>query len=358
MKSLAQFFSYMNDINFPYVVLRNFENLPDQIKVDKHNDLDLLVYDLKHFKEIFPGAIEVFPFPRVMYKMEIGGENVCMDVRFVGDGYYPTQFELNILETREFNERGFYTPNPIHFRLALAYHAVHHKGENTYPNHLGDATVLDKFGVDDQLFNSFESAKAYAEKNEGNVDKREGLLSALQRSTIGYVIPSDPSVGRFNQYWRGATSIVTKEDGKILKKQEAWNEYDLIGNEYRILSQLNSRHFPKATKTEEGVELEDCGDRLNVYNLPENWKQQLIEILYELKSNKVLHRDIKPDNLMVKNGVIKLVDFGWARFENDPQDNPPNCLGHPYRPTWGWDDGFSMKKVIKEFEFKKEEQLV
>ena len=43
MRSLEQFFSYMNDIDFPYVVVRNFEKLPDNVEVGEHSDLDLLV---------------------------------------------------------------------------------------------------------------------------------------------------------------------------------------------------------------------------------------------------------------------------------------------------------------------------
>jgi len=48
MQSLTQFFQYMHDVDFPYVVLRNFENLPDSVQSGEHGDLDLLVYDLKH----------------------------------------------------------------------------------------------------------------------------------------------------------------------------------------------------------------------------------------------------------------------------------------------------------------------
>ncbi|XP_066467725.1 serine/threonine-protein kinase 36 isoform X2 [Tiliqua scincoides] len=58
--------------------------------------------------------------------------------------------------------------------------------------------------------------------------------------------------------------------------------------------------------------LEDDG------NLPEEQVQdiasQLISALYYLHSHRILHRDMKPQNILLgKGGVIKLCDFGFAR---------------------------------------------
>lgn len=325
MRSLEQFFSYMNDIDFPYVVLRNFENLPHSVSTGAHGDLDLLVCDLKHFKEIFPDAIPVYPFPRIMHKLTIGELNVYMDVRYLGDGYYPKGFEQSILETRELNPKGFYTPDPLHFRLGLVYHAVHHKNENNYKKWIGNLTIKE-------------------------------MAESLKKSNIGYSDPVDPSVGRFNQYWKGATATVSNEDGRIVKKQTGYMEYSLIENEKRILSSLDAAYFPKVLEAIDGeIILSDCGERLSVENLPQGWKSQLSDIFNILKYKGVQHRDIKPDNLMIKDEIIRLIDFGWARLESDPPDNPPACLGYPYKPSYGFDDNFSMRKVIKEFEYKLEE---
>ncbi len=326
MKSLSQFFNYLNDINFQYVVLRNWENLPGSVELGDHSDLDLLVYDFDHFKEVFPEAHSEFPYPRVRHKVTIGDNYIFMDVRHLGDGYYPADFEKAILDTREWNANGFYTPNPVHFRAALVYHVVHHKGHNTYPVHLGNMTV------------------------------KEGL-EALKESNIGWIAPNDQSVGRFNPYWKGATSVVSRETGMVVKKQTGFMAYGLIENERRILSDFDSVHFPKILNSSEGeIAVEDCGELLTIDNLPKDWKQQLVQIILLLKAEGIIHRDIKPDNLMVKDGIIKLIDFGWARKSEDSDDNPPSCLGYPYRPSWGYNDEFSMRKVIKEFEFQLEEK--
>jgi hypothetical protein len=325
MKSLSQFFSYLNDISFQYVVLRNWENLPESVELGDHSDLDLLVYDYQHFLEIFPEAKAEFPFPRVRHKMPIGDTFIFMDVRHIGDGYYPADFEQAILDTREWNPKGFYTPNPVHFRVALVYHVVHHKNANTYPTHLGTMTVKDG-------------------------------LEALKESNIGWVSPTDKSVGTFNPYWKGATSVVSKLDGKVIKKQTGFMAYGLIENERRILKQLNNIHFPKVYDVDGELAVEDCGDLLTIDNLPKDWKSQLVQIVFELKESGIQHRDIKPDNLMVKDGIIKLIDFGWSRLETDAPDNPPSCLGYPYKPSDRYDDNYSMRKIIKEFEFQLEEK--
>lgn len=320
----------MNEIDFPYVVLRNWEGLPDQATIKGHGDLDLLVYDLKHFREIFP---KILPTERerwrVRHKLTIGENNIYMDVRSVGDGYYPAHFQRNILETREWNKNGFYTPNPVHFRIALAYHAVHHKNFNQYTKFLGPAKIPD-------------------------------ILESLKKSNVGYTDCSDYTVGRFHPYWKGATAIVSKEGERMVKKQVGWDGYNLVENERRILALCDSKHFPKIYDSRCGepvtdIEIENCGIRLSVKNLPENWKEQLVEILHDLKKYGIQHRDIRPDNLMVKDGVIKLIDFGWARLHSDPDDSPPSVLGIPYKPSHGFDDNFSMRKVIKELEFKLEE---
>ncbi|TKS83929.1 Serine/threonine-protein kinase 36 [Collichthys lucidus] len=40
---------------------------------------------------------------------------------------------------------------------------------------------------------------------------------------------------------------------------------------------------------------------------------QLVSALYYLHSHRILHRDMKPQNILLgKSGVVKLCDFGWV----------------------------------------------
>lgn len=316
----------MNDISFPYTILRNWENLPFSVELGEHSDLDLLVYDLAHWKEIFPDAKQVYPDPRVQFKLPIGDSFIQIDVRYIGDGYYPTSFEKILLETKIWNKNGFFTPNSVLHRIALAYHSVHHKNQNKYQAHLGDTSV-------------------------------EELLKVLKESDVGWVEPSDPTVGRFNSYLKGATATIEKKDGKVIKKQTSYKEYDLITNEARILEKCNSQHFPTLYKHDaEDIKIEDCGDELTVDNLPVDWDVQLIEIMQDLKKYNIKHNDIKLDNLMVKNNVIKLIDFGWSSLEGEDVSHFPQCLGLPNRLSSGLNDNYSMGCVIKQLKYKLHEK--
>lgn len=328
MQTIAEFFKRLHDVDFHYVVLRNFENLPNDVKLGEHSDLDLYCYDFEHFCEVMPMAVPEYPYPRVRMKVSIADSFIYCDVRHIGDGYYPDDFARAMLVTREWNENGFYTPNPVHHRLALVYHCAHHKNKisDNYRRYLGDVELPE-------------------------------LIDGLKGSTIGWTEPKDPSVGRFNPYWKGATSVVEKKDGRVYKKQTGYSAYPLIENEWTLLCTQHSPHFPRVYSHKDGVlEMEDCGVPL-LDSVPDNWEEQLDEILEDLALAGIIHRDIRLDNLMVKDGTIFLIDFGWAKLGGTEDEiEPPSCLGFPNRPSEGWNDAFSMRSVKKQITYHLEER--
>lgn len=64
--------------------------------------------------------------------------------------------------------------------------------------------------------------------------------------------------------------------------------------------------------------------------------QQLLNGLYFIHSNKILHRDIKASNILItKNGVLKLADFGLARaFSLPSQKGQPKQYTNRVVTLW------------------------
>lgn len=181
---------------------------------------------------------------------------------------------------------------------------------------------------------------------------------------------------------RGSFGRVRKvrriRDGKILVRKEIAyghmnpKERSQLVSEFRILSELKNPnivqyiehdHIPEYKMIFLYMEYCDGGDLSNIikqYKMSNEYISesiiwniftQLLMALYrchygencplisniyedlELKINNnnqvIIHRDIKPDNIFISNGVFKLGDFGLAKSLND-QDFATTCVGTPY----------------------------
>ncbi|XP_065566557.1 cyclin-dependent kinase 9-like [Artemia franciscana] len=63
--------------------------------------------------------------------------------------------------------------------------------------------------------------------------------------------------------------------------------------------------------------------------------QQLLNGLYFIHSNKILHRDMKAANVLItKNGVLKLADFGLARAFSVTKTSQPNRYTNRVVTLW------------------------
>lgn len=119
------FYTLNNCIN--YAILRNYETLPDEIYVNDHNDVDIVCDSLENAVYIL-NAEKVFQEDyRVHYKVKAENRDVFFDLRYVGDNYYYYKIEQEILNTRIYNEKGFYTISDELYFYTLLYHALLHK---------------------------------------------------------------------------------------------------------------------------------------------------------------------------------------------------------------------------------------
>ncbi|MBK1988069.1 serine/threonine protein kinase [Sphaerospermopsis aphanizomenoides BCCUSP55] len=131
----------------------------------------------------------------------------------------------------------------------------------------------------------------------------------------------------------------------------------LFEQEFNVLNNLNHPGIPKVeidgylrflcTHTNEilhglvmeKIEGHDLGEwlRQNKKNANEtqaiDWLKQLIDILAHVHSQNYLHRDIKPDNIMLKpNGKLVLIDFCIVKDfiqRTQRQTNPSTMVGTP-----------------------------
>jgi hypothetical protein len=103
---------------YKYVVQRNWQNLPNSIEVDGHNDLDLFVSDDDYNEVVL--LTKSFDF---------------IDVRCPADNYYPPDISLLLLTDRQ-EYKGFYIPFDTAYFLALYYHNIVHKQGNPYEKEL------------------------------------------------------------------------------------------------------------------------------------------------------------------------------------------------------------------------------
>ncbi len=62
-----------------------------------------------------------------------------------------------------------------------------------------------------------------------------------------------------------------------------------------------------------------------------NWFIQLVQGLNYLHSHKIIHRDVKPQNIFINDqGVLKLADFGISKAMEHTQDRAATLVGTPY----------------------------
>jgi serine/threonine protein kinase len=98
----------------------------------------------------------------------------------------------------------------------------------------------------------------------------------------------------------------------------------------------------------DGVNLQKLVKRVGPLAIPRvaNYLAQAAEGLQYLHENNLVHRDLKPSNLLLdRQGVIKILDFGLARFIDDEEDT----LTQDYdaHRVLGTADYLSPEQIIK-----------
>ncbi len=123
---LNELFYVLNN-TVSYLVLRNFDGMPEKYSLEEHGDIDLLTDDLASIIYISNAKRLFRRSYRVHYSVRIAGELIPFDFRYVGDEYYDKSWQKDILENRTMYNDAMYIPGENDHFYSLLYHAVVHK---------------------------------------------------------------------------------------------------------------------------------------------------------------------------------------------------------------------------------------
>ncbi len=144
--------------------------------------------------------------------------------------------------------------------------------------------------------------------------------------------------------WEGYQSRVERIDAwtvrKTYKEKFKWAR----DWEIRCLEKLkNNARFPRVRNQGDGwIELNWAGHAAR----GTDDLSQLTTIVKDLKAAGIVHRDIRPGNLLWQEGMLTLVDFGWAWIGNEkPPIDAPDYLGDGFYAPGEWDDAKAAEKV-------------
>ncbi len=391
-EKLQELFYIMN-ATMNYVVLRNFEILPDKFASEEHGDIDLLVEDFNNAKYIL-NAEKVFEEEfRIHCKNMINGQLVFWDLRFVGDTYYPTVWEENILERKVLTDKNIYVPDDENLFYSMIYHALIHK-QRIVTDYFDKIYVLfcklefnKKYDIDKysspfdlylELLEEFMYLKhyTYIKPYDGSVfyslnfvnmaEAKKRLLNTFEIDVL-QVCQAHIIASHRHSFFFGILS------GQSVFIKYSDNHQGMLKHEYemtRIAYEENPKYFIKPIffkdvdawgclifEAQKGISLDKAISQ-NLLAVKE--KEQIIDGLYQifkiLQRVDIIHRDIKPDNFIVKDGAIKLIDF-QAAVQYSKKIEAPEFernsgglagLGEEYRfADYIWDDAHSLLKVLE-----------
>jgi len=147
------------------------------------------------------------------------------------------------------------------------------------------------------------------------------------------------------------------DGGNVIYKQAT---LDLAEREAYFISRLDSDYFPRILEVRsegpwslitlekvQGLPLLKAIEQINTSFKFLAFVQHCLKLLSELKQKGITHRDIRPDNILVRDGKPVLIDFGWAVSEEMPYFTPQGLGGAERVPDGSFCDVYSMGKVLE-----------
>ena len=152
-------------------------------------------------------------------------------------------------------------------------------------------------------------------------------------------IKDDAASKTFKTYTKIVSNTFDSDTINVYENEKKW-----------LLNLQNSSVFPQLLYFNDNLRMIvtiDEGELLTKRNIPYDYNNQGNNLIKELKRNNCRHNDIKPTELVIKEGKIKLIDFGWAHeYDKENPESWPECLGDKYKCS-PYNDKCSLKKTLE-----------
>lgn len=238
-RDLSEMFSVLNEA-VDYVVLRNFEMLPDEHKLGLHEDIDFLVDDVDAHNR----AASILNKEQAAHT-KVGNRKIYCDFRSVPDYYYDPEWCRRILRDKVLI-RGFYAPNPEDYFFSLLYHGHVHKPKMSKDYGPRLMTLANEIGLKDitieQLTNPESAATLLSEFLKGNgyyLTRPNGCPA--YNEAFAASVPNVPFMYQSeSNFYRQLVSVVAdKEKGVNLTQQLANIEATIGSRRWLLRTFLN-----------------------------------------------------------------------------------------------------------------------
>lgn len=386
--SMAELFAFLNETH-PYVVLRNWEGLPTAFD-PVHDDVDLLVANAKECAGLL-GARKARGGDAA-YAVTVGGRDVHLDIRAVGDGYYDEAWQNDILASRVMTEAGVYRPAALDAFHALYHHGVYQKRflAADYPAKLAALAAEAGIGFD-SVDGALEGHERFlAERHYRGTDPKDRSMSvdrtlldwrryAREAARICAVTEVRPwglavrvrAKGSFTdirfaaknadggtvlvKYVSAHASIVQSEYDAAVRFEKACPRHAVrqlywhTGRKGAYLVQSLHAGRTLAAALAAGAVDAVLADRL---------AEAFVEIAEGLKAAEIVHRDIRPEKiLLADDGSVLLTGFRYGVRRTKYKKEIPYYrkrakavlapLGGEFVFSPGkWDDAFSLAAIL------------